>query len=127
MGDFTNQMTLSLGTDYTFGIGNGLNVVYEQLLFEYDEKPLRINNPFVFSMFSTNYPLGLNEHLSAMMYYDWINQGLYNIVTWNHQFSNFTFYAMGYSNPSTYRVPLSANNINLFAGTGLQLMLVLNH
>lgn len=127
LGGFTNQTTLSVGTDYTFGIGNGLNMIYEQLLFEYDEKPLRINNPFVFSMLSINYPLGLNDHLSAMMYYDWINQGLYNILTWNHQFNNFTFYAMGYSNPSTYRVPLSANNINLFAGTGLQLMLVFNH
>lgn len=127
VGDFTNQTTLSLGTDYTFGIGNGLNVVYEQLLFEYDEKPLRINDPFVFSMLSVDYPLGLNDHLSAMMYYDWINQGLYNMVTWTHPFKNFTFYAMGYSNPSSYRVPLSANNINLFAGTGLQVMLVFNH
>ena len=127
VGDFTNQTSLSVGTDYTFGIGNGLNVIYEQLLFAYDEKPFRINDPFVFSTLSLNYPLGLNDNLSAMVYYDWINKGVYNIVTWNHQFRNITLYCMGFSNPKQYKIPLTANDINLFAGTGLQVMIVFNH
>lgn len=127
IGNFTNQTSLNIGTDYTFNIGNGLNVVYEQLLFEYHEKPFRINNPFVFSMLSLSYPLGLNDNLSAMVYYDWVNHGMYNIVTWNHQFKDISLYCMGFNNPKIYRVPLTANNINLFAGTGVQLMLVFNY
>jgi len=127
VGDFTNQTSMSIGTDYTFGIGNGLNVVYEQLIFAYDKKPFRINDPFIFSTLSLNYPLGLNDNISAMVYYDWTNKGTYNVVTWNHQFNNLTFYCMGYNNPKTYRVPLTASDLNLFAGTGVQLMLVFNH
>lgn len=127
IGAFTNQTSLSVGTDYTFGIGNGLNVIFEQLLFAYDEKPFQLNNPFVFSTLSLNYPVSLNDNLSAMVYYDWINNGVYNIATWNHQFNNLTLYCMGYSNPKNYKMPLTANDVNLFAGTGVQVMLVWNH
>jgi hypothetical protein len=127
LGAFANQTALSVGTDYTFGIGNGLNVIFEQLLFAYDEKPFQLNNPFVFSTLSLNYPLGLNDNASAMVYYDWINNGVYNIATWNHQFNNLTLYCMAYSNPKNYKMPLTANEVNLFAGTGVQVMLVWNH
>lgn len=127
IGAFTNQASLSVGADYTFGIGNGLNVIFEQLLFAYDERPFQMNNPFVFSTLSLNYPLSLNDNLSAMIYYDWMNNGVYNMVTWNHQFNNLTLYCMGYSNPKNYNMPLTANDVNLFAGTGVQLMLVINH
>jgi hypothetical protein len=127
IGALTNQTSLSVGTDYTFGIGNGLNFIFEQLLFAYDEKPFNIENPFVFSTLSLNYPLGLNDNLSVMVYYDWINNGVYNMATWNHQFNNLTLFCMGYSNPKNYKMPLTANDVNLFAGTGVQVMLVWNH
>lgn len=127
VGMYTNQLMTSIGTDYTFEIGNGLNVIFEQLLFTYDEKPFQFESPYSFSTFSMNYSLGMNDNLSAMLYYDWMNDGWYNILTWNHQFGNFIFYGMGYSNPKNYKIPLTANDINLFAGTGLQLMLVFNH
>jgi hypothetical protein len=127
VGTFTNQTALSIGSDYTFGIGNGLNIIVEQLLFAYDEEPFQLNNPFVFSTLSLNYPVGLNDNLSAMVYYDWINHGVYNMATWNHQFNNLTLYCMGYSNPKNYKMPLTANDVNLFAGTGIQLMIVWNH
>lgn len=126
-GAFTNQTSLSVGTDYTFGIGNGLNLIFEQLLFAYNEKPFQLNNPFVFSTLSLNYPLSMNDNLSAMVYYDWVNNGVYNIATWNHQFNNLTLFCMGYSNPKNYKMPLTANDVNLFAGTGIQLMIVWNH
>ena len=124
---FTNQLMACVGSDYTFGIGNGLNVVFEQLLFAYDEKPFQIANPYTFSTLSINYPVGMSDNLNAMVYYDWINKGLYNILTWNHQFGNFVLYGMGYSNPKSYKIPLTTSDINLFAGTGLQVMLVFNH
>jgi hypothetical protein len=127
IGYATNQLMASVGTDYTFGLGNGLNIVFEQLLFSYDFKPFQLEHPFTFSTLSLNYSLGMNDNLSAMFYYDWTNKGLYNIATWNHQFGNFCFYCMGYSNPKNYNIPLTANDINLFAGTGVQLMIVYNH
>ncbi len=127
MGIFTNQFSACVGIDYTFGVGNGLNLIFEQLLFAYDEKPFAFENPFAFSTLSLNYPLAMNDQLSTIFYYDWKNNDIYNLVTWNHQFSRFTFYAMGYSNPKNYNIPLTANDVNLFAGTGIQIMLVISH
>lgn len=127
MGMFTNQVSACIGTDYTFGIGNGLNMVFEQLLFAYDEKPFAMENPYSFSTLSVNYPMGFSDNLSAMLYYDWNNNDVYNLVTWNHQFRRLTFYVMGYSNPKNYNIPLTANEVNLFAGTGVQMMLVFSH
>ncbi|HPG73422.1 MAG TPA: hypothetical protein PLM49_03960, partial [Bacteroidales bacterium] len=46
MGIFTNQFSACVGIDYTFGVGNGLNLIFEQLLFAYDEKPFAFENPF---------------------------------------------------------------------------------
>jgi hypothetical protein len=127
IGQLTNKFIASIGTDYTFGIGNGLNVVFEQFLFTYNEKPFQLENHITFSMLSINYPFGMSDNLSAMIYYDWIDKGLYNILSWNHQFGNFMVNCIGYSNPTNYKIPLTANDINLFAGTGVQLMLVFNH
>jgi hypothetical protein len=127
MGKFTNQASLNVGIDYIFGIGNGLNLISEQLLFAYDEKPFALEQPVLFSIMSLSYPLSMNDQLSALFYYDWKTNDIYNLVTWNHQFRHFTFYAMGYSNPKNYNIPLSANDVNLFAGTGIQIMLVISH
>lgn len=127
IGPFTNQLMISAGTDYTFKIGNGINVIFESLIFTYNEKIATIKDPFVFSTLNVSYPLGLSDNLSAMIYYDWNNKGLYNIITWAHEFKNLSFYCLGYSNPKNYNIPLTSDKINLFAGTGIQLMLVFNH
>lgn len=127
MGMFTNQASLSVGADYTFVIGNGLNLISEQLLFAYNEKHFAMEQTFLFSTLSLSYPLAMNDQLSALFYYDWKNKDIYNLVTWNHQFRHFTFYAMGYSNPKNYNIPLTSNEVNLFGGTGIQLMLVISH
>lgn len=126
-GDFTNQMIASTGTDYTFGLGSGLNVTAEQLFFAFNEDPFRFKQHLLFSTLSVNYPLGLSGRLSTMFYYDWTNQGFYKLLTWNYQLPVFTFYVMGYNNPKNYQLPLSTGEVNLFAGTGVQLMIVVNH
>lgn len=127
IGPYSNQLMISAGTDYTFELGNGINVIFESLMFSYNEKITSIKDPFFFSTLNVNYPLGLSDHLSALIYYDWNNNGLYNIITWAHEFKNLSFYCLGYSNPKDYNIPLTSDKINLFAGTGIQFMLVFNH
>jgi hypothetical protein len=127
IGAMTNQVAVNVGADYTFGVGNGINLVMEHLFFSFSEKPFAINDPFAFSTLSLMYPLGMDDQLSSINYYDWTNNGLYSMVTWTHQFRRFNFYCMGYINPRDYHVPLATNDINLFAGTGVQLMIVFNH
>jgi hypothetical protein len=127
LGMFTNQEILNLGVDYTFGLGNGLTVIYEQLLASYDEKAFSFDEPVAFSLMSVSYPVGLFDNLSLIVYFDWRNNAAYNFINWQKQFNKITLYMMGYVNPKNYYIPTQRATENLFAGTGIQLMFVFNH
>jgi hypothetical protein len=127
MGMFTNQEVLNLGLDYTFGVGNGLYMAFEQLLLSYDEKAFEIKNATSFSLLSLSYPIGLFDNISAIVYYDWTNNSMYNFVNWQKQFNKISLYVMGYWNPKDYRIPTQGGSTNLFGGQGVQIMMVWNY
>lgn len=127
VGVFTNQEMLNAGMDYTFGIGNGLTVVFEQLLALYDEKPFGTEQQLSFSTLNVSYPLGLFDDLSLIFYYDWTNNSAYNFINWQKQFNKITLFVMGYVNPKNYSIPTQGMGENIFAGSGIQLMIVFNH
>ena len=127
LGFFSNQEIINAGMDYTFGIGNGLYIAYEHLIASSDENPFEFKNTNMFSLISVTYPVALFDNLSFILYYDWNNNNIYNFVSWQKQFRNLSFYLMGFVNPSDYRIPLQNADQNLYAGRGIQLMLVYNH
>lgn len=127
LGVLTNQEILNLGVDYTFGIGNGLSVVFEQLVAATDQNPFEFKQTTLFSLMNLSYPISMFDNLSAIVYYDWTNNSTYNFVNWSHQFKKFTLYLMAYANPKTYLIPSQGSAGNLYAGNGLQLMFVYNH
>jgi hypothetical protein len=124
---FGRQFMLNTGLDYTFGIGNGLMGIYEHLLFSYGDKSIDLKNALSFSALSLNYPLALADGLTATIFYNWNSQMLYNMLTWQHDFSRWTLYTLAYSNPKTYQLPFQAQEQNLFAGNGVQVMVVYNY
>lgn len=124
---FSNQESINLGIDYTFGLGNGLTMIYEQLISSYDRKAFGFDNPRVFSLLSFTYPLGLFDTASAIVYYDWTGNKAYNFITWQRQFNKFSLYLMGYVNPREYNIPAQTGGSMIYSGTGLQVMLVFNH
>lgn len=124
---FTNQEIVTLGTDYTFGIGNGLAATFEQLVYSNDEKAFRFDNTITLSALSLSYPFTMFDNLSAIAYYDWTNKDFYSFINWQKQFNNLTFYLMGYWNPKQYALPTQPSEANRFAGKGLQFMVVWNY
>lgn len=127
MGMFTNQEIFNLGVDYTFGIGNGLNIVVEQLVAGFGAKPFDFEETVTFSLLSINYPIGLFDNISTIVYFDWTNKTAYNFLTWQKQFNRFSLYVMGFVNPKTYNLPTQNITENLYGGSGLQVMVVYNH
>jgi hypothetical protein len=118
---------LNLGIDYTLGIGNGLYVQCEQLLVAYDEDPFKFLLPVSFTGLSLSYPLGLFSNLSGIVYCDWTNKVLYNFINLKRDFNRFTLYFMAFLNPTKYQIPLQGSTESLFAGKGVQVMMVINH
>lgn len=127
MGIFTNQEVINLGLDYTFGIGNGLYGIFEQLIYTADEKAFGFENTSTFSLLSLSYPIGLFDNLSAIVYYNWTDNSIYNFMNWQRDFNLFTLYVMAYWNPKDYYIPLQGEAENLYAGKGVQVMVVFNH
>jgi hypothetical protein len=127
IGSYSNQEFINLGIDYTFGLGNGLTVTLEQLVASNDQNPFEFRNPVHFSLLNLSYPVGMFDHISAIIYYDWTNNRIYNFLNWQKQFNKFTFYLMGYVNPKEYSIPTQHMDEILYAGSGIQLMVVFNH
>jgi len=127
MGELTNQQMATLGTDYTFGIGNGLGLTFEQFFYSYGERGIDFNRSLNFSGLNLSYPLSMADNLSAMVYYDWGNQRFYNFLNWQHQRNNVTFYLIGYWNPSEFGIPSQMGTGSRFAGKGIQLIIAWHH
>jgi hypothetical protein len=127
LGILTNQLVLNGGADYTFAIGSGLYIAFEQLMATFDEKPFTFTNQTWFSLMTLSYPIGLFDKLSTIIFYNWSDNAVYSFLNWQCQFDNIMFYVMAYWNPESYQLPTQAGSQNIFAGKGIQVMFVLNH
>ncbi len=126
-GSFTNQEILNIGADNDFSLGNGLHITFEQLLAGNGKRPFQFTDKLFFSGISLNYPLTLNDNLSAIIFYDWENIASYNFINWNHNFKNIALYLMAYLNPDKYNLPQQSSAATFYAGPGVQVMLVYNY
>ncbi len=127
IGKLSNQQMINLGLDYTFGLGNGLTVIYEQLMVSYGEKALKSDNSATFSLVSFSYPIGISDNISSIVYYDWTNHKAYNFLNWQRQFNKITLHVMAYINPKQYNLPAGNSGKILYAGNGMQVMVVFNY
>lgn len=128
VGILTDQTLLNFGMDYTFGIGNGLNVVGEHLVIAYDEDAFQFAINTQLTALNMTYPVGLFNNLSTVLYQDWTTDSFTFFMNFEHQFKNLTGYVMAYYNPETQQ-GVQQNDLvnNSFAGPGFRLMLVYNH
>ncbi len=126
VGMLTNQIYLTLGTDYTFGIGSGLNVTIEHLVMSFDEKAFAFENNSNLTATSIVYPLGFFDNISAMAYYSWDTKAVSLFLNYEHQFKKMVGYIMAYYNPNS-QSGIGTKYENSFSGPGVRIMLVYNH
>ena len=121
------QKFLTIGLDYTFDIGNGLNISGENLWVSVSEDFDDSGETAAFSAASVNYPIGLLDAAAAIIYFDWDNQETYRYVSWERRYDNWLFYIMGFWNPNALQIYETDQVDSLFAGKGVQLLTVFNH
>lgn len=121
------QQMFTMGTDYTFGIGNGLHVMGEHLFTQYSEEMFGSDKRVDYSAFSLNYPLGLLDSMSGILFYDWDNDDFYRFLQWQRQYDWWSIYLMLYWNPENFQIYNSVGGESLFTGKGFQIMVVFNH
>jgi len=118
---------INLGMDYTFDLGDGLNVIGEYFTMGTSEDVFDLGEEISFSAVSVNYPLGLLDNITAMIYYNWDNQDWYRFINWERKYDNWSFYVMGFWNPDRFQIYQNRQGNSFFSGKGFQLMIVFNH
>ncbi len=124
---YTWQRALNVGMDYTLNIGNGLNVIGEHFVLEASRDAFGSGEAAKFSALALNYPLGLLDNITGILYYDWENKNFYNFLRWQRTYDRWSFHFMAFWNPEQFRVYNTQPGNNLFAGKGIQVMAVFNY
>ena len=121
------QSFLTLGMDYTFGIGNGLTVLGEHLLFTMDDTPFGPAIKKDISGFMMLYPVGLMDQLSYFSFYNWNENLPYHYISWQRNYDLWVFHISLFwsraKNGSTGESQSPAN----FGRKGIQFMVIFNH
>lgn len=118
---------INVGTDYTFNLGNGLNLMAEGFGYLQGEQPFAKDEGFTFGLLSASYPINIIHNVSAMVFYDFANNDFYRFINWSIAYDSWSFFVMGFWNPESYNLYNVDPRTSLYGGWGFQLMAVFNH
>jgi len=121
------QQQMNIGLDYTFALGNGLNLINEFLYASVSKHAFEINDGIYFSAITLNYPIGLFDNVASIIYYNWENNDWYRFINWQRTYDRISLYLMLFWNPEDFNIYQNLGQTNLFAGKGIQFMFVFNH
>ncbi len=125
--DLKHLRMLTVGADYTVGLGNGLTCMAEQFIYQSGPEIGKSAKSLTFTATSVSYPFNMTHSLSAMVFYNWTTSDWYRFINWRISLSNISFYLMAFWNPTNFDLYQNTGNSNLMGGKGIQLMFVWNH
>lgn len=126
-GPLRYQKYLNVGTDYTFGIGNGLNMMLEHLLIAFDADPLGYDQTVNLTAITTAYSLGFYDSVQLIAYYNWASNYPIIALQYNHDFSRFSAYLIAFYNPPSSSGIVNNDLAVLSSGPGIRLLLNFNN
>lgn len=110
---------LTIGSDYTFSVGNGLNLTAEYFRYHGIE-----DNNYI--ALATNYPFGLMNRIIAAVYYQCNEREWYRFLSLQREYDYWSFYLLGFWNPDQVPGEEATEERNLYAGSGIQFMATVN-
>ncbi len=125
--DLQYKSMLNTGMDYTFNLGNGLNMLTEAFGYLQGSSPFGADEKVVFGLLSATYPVTIIHNVSAMFFYDFTNKEIYRFINWSMAYDQWSFYIMGFWNPETFNLYNTDLRTSLYGGWGIQLMAVFSH
>lgn len=125
-GVYKYEHAANIGMDYTFFLGNGLNASTEFFYLNQSDKFFESEVSAELSALSVNYPIGLINRISAIIFYSWEDDALYRFISLQKKFDYWSFYFMAFWNPEQYSLYNFKETQFLFSGKGIQIMAVYN-
>jgi hypothetical protein len=116
-----------VGTDYTFGLGEGLTVLGEHFVLDSSERVFGSGDGTSTSALSARYRWGVVDEMSAILYYDWEQQKAFKFATWRRTYDRWAFHLILFANPSGAVSTAVQPRSNLLAGSGFQVLIAFHH
>jgi len=121
------QRALNFGLDYTFDIGNGFYLLGEHFNLTRTQEAFSSGDDINFSAILLRYPLGLLDEITGIFYYDWENEELYRLLSWQRTYDKWRINVIGFWNPEGFQIHPSASGNNPFVGKGFQVTIIFNY
>jgi hypothetical protein len=126
--DFFNwQSFLTIGSDYTIGVGNGITITGEHFIYSMDDKPLTTKDAINMSGLMMTYPIGLFDMLSSFVFYSWDTKLPLFYLSWQRSYDDWTFILNTFFSSDAESSFSFGQGISDFSSRGIQLMLIYNH
>lgn len=126
--DYPNwQSFLTLGSDYTFGIGNGLTITGEHFVYSQDDKPFSTKSAINLSGMMFTYPISLFDSLSGFIFYSWDAHVAYYYASWQRTYDDWIIILNLFFSSNSDTSFNFGQSFSDFSSRGIQLMLVFNH
>lgn len=127
LGSLRNQTALTLGTDYTFGLGSGLNLMFEKMWVGFGEKFGKYEQNIHLNALVSTYPININNRISVYGIYSKKSEISSLVGNFEHQFNKITAYLMVFHNQSGSFSLLQNQMGTQFNGNGFNILLIYNH
>ncbi|MEA3501027.1 MAG: hypothetical protein U9R41_08450 [Candidatus Marinimicrobia bacterium] len=84
------QEMITVGSDYTIPLGNGLHILGEYFYMNMTDDFFEIDNDYDFAGLSIDYPIGLFDMVNGFIYCDVENMELFNYFSWRRTYNKFS-------------------------------------
>ncbi len=121
------RKTMTLGADYTLGLGNGLHVLCEHMATVSSRKAPGWHEDIHVSAYSLNYPIGYLDNLQAIGYYSWEDRRYYQYLAWARTWDNWMLSLSLFHYPDANDRQELDSRMAPDSGTGGQVLVIFNH
>ncbi len=120
-GAMSHLALLTLGADYTFGWGNGLNVMVEHMLIAAGSRLRSLPDKAALTAISTSYATDFFNQFRIIGYFVWKNEQPYTFLQYECALSKGKLQLMVWANPENPVLP-GREDLKLFGGKGAQIL-----
>ena len=125
---FDWQSFLTLGSDYTFALGNGLHLLGEHMVYIMSDVPFDFGQKVQISGLMLSYPLNMLDQIAVYSIFTWNHPRVaYHYLSWRRTYDRWVIFASVFGRTGDSSVSLLNQPLATLGDVGLQLMVIFNH
>lgn len=124
---FDWQSFLTVGSDYTFAVGNGLHLLGEHMVYTMSDVPFDFGQKVQISGLMLSYPLNMLDQIALYSVVTWDPQVAFHYLSWQRTYDRWIIYVSVFGRTGASPVSLLNQPLATLGDKGIQLMVIFNH